>query len=194
MVRRLPIWAGRGEKPRRGTHECGRHLALLILMTAAAGFAADRQVDLGLIDLGGKEVHLKYYRDRIVVLNFWATWCGPCRDEMPMISEVEKEWRDKGVVFIGVSVDEKNTRLHIPAFVDRYKITFPIWTGANGDDVAALGLGNAVPGTAFLNKDGIIVARIQGQMRRDELEERLIWLTGDQKGTPPEPLVRHLTR
>lgn len=148
--------------------------------------------DLNLVDLQGKKVHLKDYRNKIVVLNFWATWCGPCKEEMPMFVDVEKTWAPKGVVFIGASVDDRKTVKAIPAFMEKYKIDFPVWTGATGDDVARLKLGEAVPDTAFLDESGVIVSRVEGEIKKSELLERLEWLTGDRKGPAPRALVRNL--
>jgi thiol-disulfide isomerase/thioredoxin len=160
-----------------------------VLISAAK---KEAPAELNLVDLEGKKVHLKDYRSRIVVLNFWATWCGPCKDEMPMFVDVEKTWAPRGVVFIGASLDDKKTIKAIPEFVEKYKIDFPVWTGATGDDVDRLKLGEAVPDTAFIDEGGIIVSRVQGEIKKTELVERLEWLTGDRKGPAPKALVRNL--
>jgi thiol-disulfide isomerase/thioredoxin len=148
--------------------------------------------NLTLIDTDGKKVHLKDYRGKIVVLNFWATWCGPCKEEMPMFVAVEREWGAKGIVFIGASLDERAGQKAIPEFVKKFQIDFPIWKGATGDDLGRLEMGEAVPATAFLDEDGMIFARVQGEIKKDELVERLKWITGDRKGPAPNPLVRNL--
>ena len=148
--------------------------------------------ELNLVDLDGKKVHLKDYRAKTVVLNFWATWCVPCRDEMPMFVQIEKEWAPKGVVFIGASLDDKKTLKAIPEFTRKYGIDFAVWTGTTGDDLDRLKMGEAVPDTAFLDENGIIVSRVQGEIKKAELIERLDWLTGDRKGPPPQALVRNL--
>src|SRR5580704_18781688 len=69
---------------------------------------------LVLKDASGERVRLSDYRGKVVVLNFWATWCAPCRDEIPMLVEMEKEYRSRGVVFIGASLDEERTSRQIP--------------------------------------------------------------------------------
>jgi thiol-disulfide isomerase/thioredoxin len=173
-------------------------LSLLLVSAAATPFAlvsATKKAspaELNLTDTGGKKVHLKDYRGKIVVLNFWATWCGPCKDEMPMFVEVEKKWAPKGIIFIGASLDDKKTIPAIPAFIKMFQIDYPVWTGATGDDLARLGMGEAVPDTAFLDETGVIFARVQGEIKRAELEERLEWVTGDRSRPVPNSLLHNL--
>ncbi|MGB9456602.1 MAG: TlpA disulfide reductase family protein [Bryobacteraceae bacterium] len=167
--------------------------ALSILAAAAALIAADKKPsDLTLHDLSGNKVQLRDYRGKIVVLNFWATWCGPCREEMPMIVEAEKTWAAKGVTFIAISLNDDKTRKDIPAFIARYHVDFPVWTGASADSLDKLRMGEGVPDTAFLDERGVVVARVLGEIRRAELDERLTWLTGDRKSAPPPALIDHL--
>jgi thiol-disulfide isomerase/thioredoxin len=163
--------------------------AAALLVSAPAKPAA---VDLSLTSLTGGKVHLRDLRGKPVVVNFWATWCGPCRHEMPMMVEAEKLWSPKGVVFIGASLDDRKTKKDIVSFVNQFHINFPIWTGATLDDLERLHLGNAVPDTAFLDADGFVFSRVRGEIQREELDARLSWITGDRTGPAPEPLVTHL--
>lgn len=169
-----------------------------LLSLAAPGPAADSKketpVDLTLSSLDGRKSHLRDLRGKVVVLNMWATWCLPCRDEMPMMVEAEKVWGPKGVVFIGASLDDNKTKKNIPEFLQGFKITFPIWTGATSDDLARLRLGEAVPDTAFIDGEGVIFARVRGEIRRAELDERLDWVTGDRSRPAPQPVVIHLDK
>jgi thiol-disulfide isomerase/thioredoxin len=166
-------------------------LAIFALPLAGAPKEAPK-ADLTLKDASGQKVRLRDLRGKIVVLNFWATWCGPCKAEMPLLVEAEKEYTGRGVVFVGASLDDDQSKNLVPAFVGAHKIDFSIWYGATGDDLARLGLGEAVPATAFLDQEGHIVARVLGQLRKEEVQERLNWLTGDRKGAAPQALVKHL--
>jgi thiol-disulfide isomerase/thioredoxin len=152
--------------------------------------------DLSLTNITGEKVHLRDLRGKAVVLNFWATWCGPCREEMPMLVEAQKSWSSKGVVFIGVSLDDNKTKKDIVGFVNQFHINFPIWTGANLNDLAKLHMGTdgLVPDTAFADPEGVIFARVRGEIRREEVDARLAWVTGDRTGPAPEPTITHLEK
>src|SRR5947209_12890583 len=105
-------------------------LATCVFMLAASKPSA-KPADLTLTALKGRKVRLRDYRGKVVVLNFWATWCMPCREEMPMLVETEKQYAARGVVFVAASLDDSKTRAKIPDFVKEFKVTFPVWTGAS---------------------------------------------------------------
>lgn len=153
---------------------------------------AARPVNLVFKDLKGQKAALRDYRGKIVVLNFWATWCVPCKEEMPMFVEVEKEYASKGVVFVAASIDDRETKAKIPEFIAQFGIGFPVLQGASTMDLDDLKLGVGVPATAFLDKEGKIVARVLGLVPREQLKERLDWLTGG--GGAPNPLVINLAK
>ena len=168
---------------------------MLLAVFLGAGLqssAADRPVDLKLKDVNGATVRLRDLRGKLVVLNFWATWCGPCREEMPMLADVEKQYRSRGVVFVGASLDDEKSQRLIGDYVKRFGVQYAVWTGATGDDLDKLHMGEAVPATAFLDTDGHIAGRISGQIRDGEVQERLDWLLSDRKGPAPRFLVKHL--
>ena len=86
-------------------------LAALTALLAALALCADApKADLALHDASGQKVRLRDLRGKPVVLNFWATWCGPCNAEMPMLVEMEKQYAARGVLFIGASLDEAKTQ------------------------------------------------------------------------------------
>ena len=158
------------------------------LLVFAAGQAPRAQLNLRSID--GQRVRLSDYRGKVVVLNFWATWCAPCAAEIPMLVQAEKYYNSKGVVFIAASVDDGKSKKRVPDFVNRYDVGFPVWLDATTSDLLRLGMGTAVPATAFLDQEGRIVARVQGQMREGDLRERLDWLLGDRIGPAPPAALR----
>ena len=141
--------------------------------------------DLSLKSMEGQRVRLSDYRGKVVVLNFWATWCIPCKAEMPMLVSAEEGYRSKGVVFIAASADDRKTKKNVEGFVSKYNVDFSIWLDASSDDMVRLGMGTGVPATAFLDQDGRIAFRVEGQIREEELKERLDWLLGSR--TAPAP-------
>ncbi len=150
------------------------------------------KADLTLKDMSGKKVRLRDLQGKVVVVNFWATWCIPCMHEMPMLVDSEKAYSARGVVFIAASLDDDKSRSKIPAFVSKYQISFPVWVGADAVSLSRLGLGEAVPDTVFIDAEGRVAFRVLGEIRKDEVTERLEWLTGKQTGTAPEAKVVHL--
>jgi len=164
------------------------YLALTILGSARA---ADPAPELDLWDLNGQMEKLTQYRGKIVILNFWATWCVPCQEELPLLAEERKRYGDR-IVVIAASVDDATTVKKVRPFAKKEKLNFPVWIGATVDHLRQFGLGDAVPATAFLDSDGNIVGRVMGLLRKDDLEHRIEWLLGDRHGTAPPPLVNNL--
>jgi len=159
-----------------------------VLSVFAAGQTPRAELRLKSID--GQHVRLSDTRGKVVVLNFWATWCAPCAAEMPMLVQAEKDYRSKGVVFIVASVDDRKTKKNVRDFVRKYNVGFSVWLDATMRDLLRLGMGTAVPATAFLDREDHILSRVQGQMHEGDLRERLEWLLSDRTSPAPPPLVR----
>ena len=168
-----------------------RNVATLVLLFLNVAGAASK-ADLNVKTLDGQKVHLKDLRGKLVVLNLWATWCGPCKDELPMLVKTARALASPDLVFIAISVDDSKTQDRIPDAAKKFGITFPVWAGANGDDLYKLSKGEAVPATIFIDRDATIEARVSGQIRESELKERLNWLTGDRKGAKPQEFISHV--
>jgi len=158
-----------------------RSFIVISLMLAIAFISASAQEAnqtttpeaLTLKDLKDQQQSLSQYRGNIVVLNFWATWCVPCREEMPLLIGLQKRYEAQGIVVIGASADERRTQKAIPSFVRKQKISFPIWIGATTSEMQRLGLGEALPATAIIDRDGQIVGRILGPVEKDDLQNHI---------------------
>jgi thiol-disulfide isomerase/thioredoxin len=116
--------------------------------------------DLSLKDLKGIEVNLKEFRGKVVLLNFWATWCPPCRKEIPSMVGLYKKYKDMGLEIIGVNLD-KLGKSDVEKFSLEYKINFPILLNPSGDVAALYGV-VVLPTTVFLDRNGRIKGRISG--------------------------------
>jgi peroxiredoxin len=128
--------------------------------TAIGDFAPAISVE----KLDGTRASLEDYKGKAIMLNVWATWCGPCRNELPAIQAAYEQYRDKGVEFLGVNMQEdKNT---VSRFVEQYKLTYPILLDQSGSVAKAYRV-SGVPTTYFIDKEGIIRAKWVGEMNAD---------------------------
>jgi thiol-disulfide isomerase/thioredoxin len=131
------------------------------------------EVELALKDPFGTEQRLSALKGRIVVLNFWATYCVPCRKEMPDLAAIQNEYAALGVQVIGASADEAEDRAKVLQFVKETKINFPIWMGAGVADMLRFGLGAALPGTVIIGRDGRVAKVISGVVNGAELKKQI---------------------
>jgi thiol-disulfide isomerase/thioredoxin len=132
-----------------------------------------KDAELALKDLFGAEQKLSSYRGRIVVLNFWATWCGPCKKEMPDLAAIQNQYAAYGVQVIGASADTLNELQAVRQSIKETAINFPVWLGARTEDMAQFGLGPGLPGTAIIGRDGKIVAIFRSVITQEEIKKHL---------------------
>ena len=132
-----------------------------------------REIDLVLKDLSGTEQRLSALKGRVVILNFWATYCIPCRKEMPDLAAIQNEYAALGVQVIGASTDDAEDRAKVLRFVRETKVNFPIWMGATPADMIRFGLGGALPGTVIIGKDGRVAKVISGVVNQADLKKQI---------------------
>jgi len=133
---------------------------------------------LSLKDLAGIDQSLSNYRGRIVVLNFWATWCVPCRKEMPDLAAIQNAYAPFGVQVIGASADQLADRAKVVQFIRDTKVNFPVWLGATTADMQRFGVGPGLPATVIIGRDGKIGAVYQSVIHQAELKKELERLLG----------------
>lgn len=117
--------------------------------------------DFTLDTLDGTKVTLSDLRGKIVVINLWATWCPPCRAEMPALENAYQQYKDSGVVVLGLNVTNQDSESEVPRFVDEFGLTFPILLDRDGS-VSALYQLRGLPTTYFVNRAGIIRTVVVG--------------------------------
>jgi cytochrome c biogenesis protein CcmG/thiol:disulfide interchange protein DsbE len=128
--------------------------------------------DFELATFTGQTVRLSALRGRVVVINFWASWCIPCREEAAYLEGTWREYKDRGVVLVFIGVDYLDTEAEALAYIDEFDITYP-----NGPDIGTRIAQSyrirGVPETFFIAKDGTIRDLKIGPLRPPELEQRL---------------------
>lgn len=132
-----------------------------------------------LIDTSGAKAELEQYRGKTVVLNFWATWCPPCREEMPELSQLHENYRDKNIVVLGVAIDEPAA---VNAYLQTSPVSYPILLSENESMELATRLGNeqaVLPYTVIIDANGNVIDTFLGRISLKLLEKSL------QKLTPP---------
>ncbi|WP_322106056.1 TlpA disulfide reductase family protein [Paraburkholderia sp. J41] len=121
----------------------------------------------------GKPQSLAIYKGKPIVVNFWASWCGPCVEEMPELSSLQREYAKKGIQFVGLGVD---SAANIKTFLKKVPVDYPIFiAGFGGADVARAFGNNAggLPYTVVIDANGAVRATKLGQIKPDELRRTL---------------------
>jgi thiol-disulfide isomerase/thioredoxin len=125
-------------------------------------------------DLAGRTRRLLEWRGRLLLCNFWATWCAPCREEMPMLSRMREKYEPKGVEFVGISIDSAAKVLE---FSKKMAVSYPLLIGDAGAIDLMRTLGNpsgALPFTIVLDRAGAVAYRRLGALTQQELEQALV--------------------
>ena len=159
-------------------------LIALSLGAAAAGFWAARAwfmgdhvrigepaPAIGLVDLSGQSRSLEEFRGKLVLVNFWASWCAPCVAEIPLLVEAQALYGAQGLQVLGPALDEPQG---IAPFVGRFRINYPVMADYASADAASRALGNlhgGLPYSVLISRDGLVLETVLGGLKRDELHE-----------------------
>ena len=157
----------------RPDEELNRRVAVVDEPLASDGSApqdGSPAPDFTLATLDGQEVSLRDFQGRFVLLNFWATWCGPCREEMPLFEQAQQQYGVENLVIVAVNVQESQGMVR--SVVDRIALTYPVAMDARGATARRYGV-RSYPTTFFVDRDGRIEGRRVGAYTRHILFGRL---------------------
>ena len=118
--------------------------------------------DFTLDTLDGNTITLSELRGQIVVINFWATWCLPCREETPALEKSYEQYKDSGVVILGVNLTDQDSIREVESFVQEFRLTYPILLDRDGTVSNTLYQIKGLPTTFFVNREGIIRTAVVG--------------------------------
>ena len=131
---------------------------------------ADAVLAAVLPDIQGKPQPIAQWKGKVLVVNFWATWCEPCRKEIPEFMEMQDHFRDKGVVFVGIAMDQKD---RVASYSKEMGINYPVLVGDMDVLTLAGTVGNlqgALPYTVIIDSSGKIISTHFGRLRREKME------------------------
>jgi thiol-disulfide isomerase/thioredoxin len=165
---------------KQAAHFCGLFVALLVMgMSARVGAQQGKWVAentappaLALKDMNGRELNLSAFKGKVVVLNFWATWCGPCVAEMPSLQTLSRRYADKSLVVLGVNYHESTEK--VKSFQRRYNIDFPLARDPWQEASAAWNV-RILPESFVVDAEGKLRYRVTGEVdwASAEVAERL---------------------
>ncbi len=134
--------------------------------------AKTAKLNFTLKDMSGKDVNLASYKGKVILLDFWATWCEPCKLEIPWFSEFQTKYGARGFQAVGVSVDDTVEKLR--PYVAKYKMNYPVLQGLNHDDIQnTYGPLWGIPVTAIISRDGRICAKHTGISSKQNFEKEI---------------------
>lgn len=133
-----------------------------------------KRQDFSLPDLNGQQQQFSQWNNKVVLLNFWASWCPPCRREMPDFIEVYKQYKDKDFIVIGVGIDDQD---RIAQFVKKLGVNYPILVGGQTAMQVSYKYGNnngALPYSILIDKHGVIRYRAGGLISKQKLINQIV--------------------
>lgn len=151
-------------------------MSVVVLAGVVHASAQQTAPELSLKDIDGKTVKLSDYSGKVVLLNFWATWCAPCRTEIPDLIKTQREYQSQGLRIIGITYPPEDGS-EVRRFVRELKINYPVVMGSK-ETKRAFTTSETLPLTVIIDREGKIRGVIEGIMYRDEFDEKVKPLLG----------------
>ena len=171
-----------------------RTLSIIVLFLAIATSALAGEPTLPatkFLALDGSTHTLAELNGHISVVNFWATWCGPCREEMPRLQKIADDYQSRGVTFVAISLDDADTQPKIADAIEKRNFKIAVWKGASDQTLKQLDLGVLVPATLILDEHGVVIGRIEGEAHDKDIRSRLDWLLTGRQGKQPKVVQKN---
>jgi len=144
-------------------------------LTSAGGCSAGAKaanLDFTIKDMDGRDVRLAGFKGKVVLINFWATWCSPCLVEIPSFVELQAKYRDQGLVIVGISVDDPIEKLK--PFAQEFQMNYPVLAGSDRNDVQeAYGPILGIPVSVLISRNGLVCSRFVGGASKQAFEREI---------------------
>lgn len=135
---------------------------------SSAAYAADNATDFTLRDINGESVTLSALKGKVVVLSFWATWCGPCKEEMPHLQKMYEEKKEQGLVILSISTDDARSASKVKPYIKTNGYTFPVLLDRDATVIGTYNPSKTLPYTVVVDKNQQIAKVTSGYNPGDE--------------------------
>jgi len=163
-------------------------ISLFVAVTlSTSAFAADAS-GFTLPSINGDKISLSDFKEDVVVLSFWATWCGPCKEEMPHLEKLYQAHKDEGFTLLSISTDDARSSAQVKPYIKKKKYSFPVLLDRQSKVISEYNPAKTLPFTVIIDK-GVIVATHAGFKPGDELEleKQVAALIAGEPEAPADP-------